>query len=84
MTASLKAQRLHRVAWRQPQSTRSAPAQTWGLEVSVRPKAIIGHPIRIAVIRARRYAPGLSARWVASTHQAVGCCFVCLVILGCA
>lgn len=48
---------------------------------SDRPEAVTGHPTRIAVIRARRYAIGLYARSVASTRKSLGCCVSCLVIL---
>ena len=49
-----------------------------------RPRAVTDHPIRIAAIRAGRYAICLRARWGASTRWAVGCCYSCLVILCCA
>jgi len=48
---------------------------------SRRPRAVNGDPIRIAAIRARRYANGLYARSVAATRKVVGCCFSCLDIL---
>lgn len=47
----------------------------------VRPGTVTEHPIRIAVIRAGRYAISLYAKSVASTRKAVGSCFSCLVIL---
>jgi len=36
--------------------------------------------VRIAVIRPRRHAVGLCARWVGSAQQIIGCCFFCFVI----
>ena len=48
-----------------------------------RPVAVIGHPIRIAVIRARRYALRLRAARDGSPHYVVGCYFSCRVILQC-
>ena len=49
-----------------------------------RPKAAGRHPIRIAVIWARRYACGLRATWIKSSCYAVGCSFPCRVNLRCA
>jgi len=40
----------------------------------IRPSAAAGHPIRIAVIQAWRYASGLYAISLASPRKAVGCC----------
>lgn len=49
----------------------------------IRPRAVTGHPMRIAVVRLRRYALRLCARCVERAHQAVGCCYSCLVIATC-
>ena len=46
-----------------------------------RPEAVTGHPIRIAVVRARRYAYEMSARLVASPRKAGDCCLSCIVIV---
>ena len=47
----------------------------------IRPEAVTGHPIRIAVVRARRYAYEMSARLVASPRKAGDCCLSCIVIV---
>ena len=81
--------------WRSPRSLRSKPGAAarqapfaGGRLLTVmmlrgyyRPEAATGHTIRIAVIRAQRYATDLHAKSVVSTRRAVGCCFSCLVIL---
>ena len=46
-----------------------------------RPQAVTGHPIRIAVVRARQYAYEMSARLVASPRKAGDCYLSCIVIV---